>query len=124
MSLTSVAGGRTAIALTLVAVAVLLLAAGALDASFAQGSPFGGPRGAPPPPPPADGLFGWIFAKQAAFYQDFSRIIRAAKTDGSAVWALLGVSFLYGIFHAAGPGHGKAVISSYLVANEETWRRG
>ena len=72
----------------------------------------------------ADGIIGWMFAKQAEFYQDFSRIIRAAKTDGSAVWTLLGVSFLYGIFHAAGPGHGKAVISSYLVANEETWRRG
>jgi nickel/cobalt exporter len=53
-----------------------------------------------------------------------STTIRAAKADGSAAWTLLGISFLYGIFHAAGPGHGKAVISSYLVANEETWRRG
>ena len=52
------------------------------------------------------------------------RSFRAAKSDGSAVWTLLGISFVYGIFHAAGPGHGKAVISSYLVANDETWRRG
>jgi ABC-type nickel/cobalt efflux system permease component RcnA len=53
-----------------------------------------------------------------------SSTIRAAKSDGSAVWTLLGISFAYGIFHAAGPGHGKAVISSYLVANQETARRG
>jgi nickel/cobalt exporter len=122
MSLTRVAGGRTAIALMLFTAAVCLIAAGALDVAFAQGAPFGAPRTAPPPA--ADGIVGWIFAKQAEFYQNFSRIIHAAKTDGSAVWTLLGVSFLYGIFHAAGPGHGKAVISSYLVANEETWRRG
>src|SRR6201990_3705642 len=53
-----------------------------------------------------------------------SSTIRAAKSDGSAVWGLLAISFAYGIFHAAGPGHGKAVISSYLVANQETAKRG
>jgi nickel/cobalt transporter (NicO) family protein len=69
-------------------------------------------------------VLGWIFAKQAEFYRQFSGLIRASKADGSAAWSLFGLAFLYGIFHAAGPGHGKAVISSYLVANEETWRRG
>jgi hypothetical protein len=62
--------------------------------------------------------------KQAEFYRQFSGLIRASKASGSAAWSLFGLSFFYGIFHAAGPGHGKAVISSYLVANEETWRRG
>ena len=37
---------------------------------------------------------------------------------------LIGLSFVYGIFHAAGPGHGKAVISSYMLANEVALRRG
>ncbi len=76
------------------------------------------------PPPAADGIAGWLIAKQAEFYRMLSGTIRAAKTDGSAVWLLMAISFAYGVFHAAGPGHGKAVISSYLVANEETWKRG
>jgi nickel/cobalt transporter (NicO) family protein len=74
--------------------------------------------------PPASGLVGWLLSKQAVFYRELSGLIRAAKSDGTALWGLMGISFVYGIFHAAGPGHGKAVISSYLVANEETWRRG
>ncbi len=84
--------------------------------------PFGVNRGAPPSE--VGGFAGWILAKQAEFYRMLSGLIRAAKADGSAAYTLLGISFLYGVFHAAGPGHGKAVISSYLVANNETWRRG
>ena len=75
-------------------------------------------------PAEVGGLTGWVLDKQAEFYRMFSGLIRASKSDGRAAYTLLGISFLYGIFHAAGPGHGKAVISSYLVANDETWRRG
>ncbi len=109
-------------AITLVA-AVAVAGCVAYDAAWAQSAPFGVPR-PQAPAPAADGIVGWLLAKQAEFYRALSGAIRAAKADGTAVWGLLGLSFLYGIFHAAGPGHGKAVISSYVVANEETWRRG
>jgi nickel/cobalt transporter (NicO) family protein len=102
-------------------VAVSLLADGALHDALAQ-NPFGGPRAAPDAQ--IGGIVGWLLTKQSEFYLEMSSTIRAAKADGSAVWTLLAISFAYGIFHAAGPGHGKTVISSYLVANEETARRG
>lgn len=105
-----------------IALAAAGLADSLLHAAWAQ-NPFGAPKGAAPDSQ-AGGIVGWLLAKQSEFYRQMSATIRAAKTDGSAVWALLGISFAYGVFHAAGPGHGKAVISSYLVANEETARRG
>jgi ABC-type nickel/cobalt efflux system permease component RcnA len=85
-------------------------------------TPFGGPR--PGAEPQVGGIVGWLLARQSEFYREMSSAIRAAKSDGSAVWTVLAGSFAYGIFHAAGPGHGKAVISSYLIANQETARRG
>lgn len=113
--------------MTMLACATLAVLAtdGFLHALMAQVTPFGGPR--PPAnaqPYQAGGVIGWILTKQSEFYRAMSSTIRAAKTDGSAVVTLLGISFAYGVFHAAGPGHGKAVISSYMLANEETARRG
>jgi ABC-type nickel/cobalt efflux system permease component RcnA len=113
--------GRS-LALGVLALAAVLALDGALHALLAQ-NPFGGPRPAAAEPA-AGGIVGWLLAKQSEFYREMSATIRAAKSDGSAVWTLLAISFAYGIFHAAGPGHGKAVISSYLVANQETARRG
>ncbi len=103
--------------------ALVMLGALILFAAFepALAQPFGLHRSAAPAP---GGFAGWILAEQARFYLKLSHLIRAAKADGSAAYALLGISFIYGVFHAAGPGHGKAVISSYMVANNETWRRG
>jgi ABC-type nickel/cobalt efflux system permease component RcnA len=103
---------------------ILVMAAivdSALHTALAQ-NPFGAPRAAPDAQ--MEGIVGWLLAKQSEFYREMSSTIRAAKSDGSAVWTLLAISFAYGIFHAAGPGHGKAVISSYLVANGETAKRG
>ena len=108
---------RSLMKFVLIAVCALLVL-GTIDAALAQ---FGMTRNAPPE---IGGFAGWVLTKQAEFYRMLSGTIRAAKADGSAAYTLLGISFLYGIFHAAGPGHGKAVISSYLVANDETWRRG
>jgi nickel/cobalt transporter (NicO) family protein len=99
---------------------LLLLLLVVVEPALAQ--PFGLNRGAAASE--VGGFTGWILAKQAEFYRMLSGLVRAAKADGSAAYTLLGISFLYGVFHAAGPGHGKAVISSYLVANNETWRRG
>jgi nickel/cobalt exporter len=109
------------LALGALAVAAALAVDSAMHVLTAQ-TPFGGPR--PPMTEQAGGIIGWLLAKQSEFYREMSSTIRAAKTDGSAVWGLLAISFAYGIFHAAGPGHGKAVISSYLLANRETARRG
>ena len=119
--------GRTQ-AMRLVTVGAMTLAAivvadGALHELLAQ-NPFGGPRPGAAAAPQVGEIVGWLLARQSEFYREISGAIRAAKSDGSAVWTLLLVSFAYGIFHAAGPGHGKAVISSYLVANQETARRG
>ncbi|MDX8490712.1 nickel/cobalt transporter [Mesorhizobium sp. VK22B] len=66
----------------------------------------------------------WINVRQQEFYHSLAAAMKAMRQDGSKLWLLVGLSFAYGIFHAAGPGHGKAVISSYMVANEVALKRG
>lgn len=86
------------------------------------------PFGGPPPEPgfvlPRTGFLGWVAQVQSDFYRGLTGALSALKSDGNAFWILGGLSFLYGVFHAAGPGHGKVVIGSYMLANERQLKRG
>ena len=86
------------------------------------------PFGAAPNEPglnlPRTGFLGWLAQKQKDFYLELTVALAALKADWTAFWLLGGLSFLYGIFHAAGPGHGKVVISAYLLAHEAQVKRG
>lgn len=84
-------------------------------------APFGlGLREAAPAP---SGFGAWILAFQSSFYRSLQAAVTALKESGAAPWSLLALGFAYGVFHAAGPGHGKAVIAAYLVASERALAR-
>ncbi len=73
---------------------------------------------------PESGLAAWILAKQAEYTRAMTLAARSLRSDAGAVWTLIGLGFAYGVFHAAGPGHGKAIVASYVVANENALKRG
>ncbi|MBB6261498.1 ABC-type nickel/cobalt efflux system permease component RcnA [Paenochrobactrum gallinarii] len=69
-------------------------------------------------------LILWLNEQQRAFYLAMTNALKAMRESPWNAHILIGISFVYGVFHAAGPGHGKAVISSYMIANETALRRG
>jgi nickel/cobalt exporter len=123
MSLISRPGAVRFAAVALTAVVAMSFA----DDAFASASPFGiatpdssgavfgGPLGP---------IFQWVALRQAEFYRTLTATLSEMKQNGWAAWLLMGVSFAYGVFHAAGPGHGKAVISAYVLSSGESVRRG
>lgn len=70
--------------------------------------------------PSSSGLGGAILFIQLQFYNALMSAVKAMKSEGAAALSLAGIGFLYGIFHAAGPGHGKGVISAYIIANRRS----
>jgi nickel/cobalt exporter len=112
----------------LMAMLVLLSVAYAIPEAVAQ-DPFSGRGGGADTvggPILLPGLFTWVARQQAGLNDTISRQIRLIADGGS--WSnlitVLGLSFLFGVLHAVGPGHGKFVISSYLVSRRATIKRG
>ncbi len=101
-----------------------VLALGSTSA-FAQANPFGPVIPAEPVPGFGfDRLIAWTAAAQTQFYDGLTSALRQVGESGTALGTLLLLSLAYGIAHAAGPGHGKVVISSYMLASGDTARRG
>ena len=72
----------------------------------------------------ASGLTGWLLAEQSRLTHLISAHLHALHGNPTAYWGLIGFGAAYGVFHAAGPGHGKALIASYMLANERSLKRG
>ncbi len=66
-------------------------------------------------------LIVWINQEQRLFHKSLTKSISAyADNSGFATAiAIITGSFLYGVFHAAGPGHGKVILSTYLLSQPE-----
>src|SRR5205823_585409 len=79
------------------------------------GGGFGGPLGP---------IYAWVAIHQKEFYDGLTAALSSLRENATGVWLLFGLSFTYGVFHAVGPGHGKAVITSYLMASGDSARRG
>lgn len=69
-------------------------------------------------------FYGQMSMWQSHVYKQLNAAVRALANQPGAAWWLIALSFGYGVFHALGPGHGKAVLSAYVVANRETMRNG
>jgi nickel/cobalt transporter (NicO) family protein len=71
-------------------------------------------------------IFGFIQDGQRLFHETIVNDLQQIKATGSFLTSLglICVGFLYGALHAVGPGHGKVIVSSYMLANENSLKRG
>lgn len=64
--------------------------------------------------------------KEETLLESFSKkvkdyLVKIENGDDYALFILLGISFLYGIIHALGPGHGKSLAFSYFASNKSSF---
>jgi nickel/cobalt exporter len=88
--------------------------------------PTGGAFGTGPNamPPETNPILRFLLTQQAELHRALSASMRGLREGSIGLFPVIAAAFAYGVIHAIGPGHGKAVIVTYLVANEASLRRG
>ena len=77
-------------------------------------------------PEPLRGVVQGLNRVQADLGRRMTGELQEIREEGSVAagaWLCL-IAFVYGVLHAAGPGHGKLVVSSYFLANRARVMRG
>jgi nickel/cobalt exporter len=71
-------------------------------------------------------LLADIQSQQHLFSDQIATLLRSLQQadGGMALPGILALAFAYGVLHAIGPGHGKLIISGYLLAERASLRRG
>jgi nickel/cobalt transporter (NicO) family protein len=110
----------------LIALALVLAALAALPAAFANPFQPGATRESSAQNAPAPGgLLSQIARAQRDMNESISAKFHEMEAGSSAALiGILALSFAYGALHAAGPGHGKSVVASYLLARPQAWPAG
>ncbi|MCP5366572.1 MAG: nickel/cobalt transporter [Hyphomicrobiales bacterium] len=113
-------------ALALAAVLAALAPPAAAQAALPRPAATQAPDAAAAEPGPWQRTLTFVRRQQRDLQRDLAAAVRGLRRADSwaAAWTLVVVSFLYGVFHAAGPGHGKAVISTYILTQGADLRRG
>ena len=106
----------------------------AADQAPSRPSPFGNRAATSEPaaeplfvmPVPLRSVFRQVATWQREINSYLARQLRETGQEGGMTTALTVIfaSFIYGVLHAAGPGHGKLVVASYFTAREAPLRTG
>lgn len=108
---------------------VLLAMLWPLSPALAQVGPM---RGAPAAtatqaaPEESNSVMRWLAVQQRDAAFKFRRLLIDLRDGGSwlALLTAVGLAFLYGVFHAAGPGHGKMLVISYFLGRDSRVTEG